>query len=122
MAEIGTITYKVSLDTSDLKNQLNKVDQTIKSTTEKTSDNVAKHLDEIPKSVNKTAKNTSTILTSVLGSVIERAYNKIADSITNSLDGAINRVDALSNFPKVMQSLGYSADEAGSSISIILYP
>lgn len=122
MAEIGTITYKVSLDTSDLKNQLNKVDQTIKSATEKTSDNVAKHLDEIPKSVNKTAKNTSTILTSVLGSVIERAYNKIADSITNSLDGAINRVDALSNFPKVMQSLGYSADEAGSSISIILYP
>lgn len=122
MAEIGTITYKVSLDTSDLKNQLNKVDQTIKSATEKTSDNVAKHLDEIPKSVNKTAKNTSTILTSVLGSVIERAYNKIADSITNSLDGAINRVDALSNFPKVMQSLGYSADEAGASISIILYP
>ncbi len=56
MAEIGTVTYKVSLDTSDLKNQLNKVDQTIKSTTEKTSDNVAKHLDEIPKSVNKTAK------------------------------------------------------------------
>ena len=41
------------------------------------------------------------------------------DSITSSLGSAISRVDTLSNFPKVMQSLGYSAEEAGGSIKSI---
>lgn len=45
--------------------------------------------------------------------------SKGIDSITSSLGSAINRVDTLNNFPKVMQSLGYSADAASDSIKTI---
>lgn len=37
-------------------------------------------------------------------------------SITSNLDAAISRFDTLNNYPRVMQSLGYSSDEADASI------
>lgn len=44
--------------------------------------------------------------------VVTRAMDAIGDSI----GGAVSRVDTLNNFPKVMSSLGYSADEASKAI------
>ena len=46
----------------------------------------------------------------------QRAVNMVFSSITSNMDGAIKRFDTLNNFPKVMQSLGFSADEANASI------
>lgn len=43
--------------------------------------------------------------------------NKAMSSISNHLGAAISRFDTLNNYPKVMQSLGYSAEDAESSIS-----
>lgn len=36
--------------------------------------------------------------------------------ISNSMSAAISRVDIMNNFPKVMQNLGYSSEDAASSI------
>lgn len=36
--------------------------------------------------------------------------------ISSSMDGAISRVDTMNNFPKVMQNLGYSSEDASKSI------
>lgn len=41
---------------------------------------------------------------------------KAFDAISNSLGSAINRVDTMNNFPKVMKNLGYSSDDATASI------
>lgn len=43
--------------------------------------------------------------------------NSAIGAVTSNLDAAISRFDTLNNYPRVMQSLGYSSDEADSSIS-----
>lgn len=42
--------------------------------------------------------------------------SKAMDSISSHVGSAISRFDTLNNYPKVMQSLGYSADSANASI------
>ena len=42
--------------------------------------------------------------------------SKAFDSIASSMGNAINRVDTMANFPKVMQNLGYSSADAQRSI------
>lgn len=51
----------------------------------------------------------------VIGAVSSVA-NRAIDMVSNSMGSAISRVDTIANFPKVMQNLGYGADEAQSSI------
>lgn len=48
----------------------------------------------------------------VAQTVVTKAFNMVSDSI----GGAVSRVDTLNNFPKVMTNLGYSADESSKSI------
>lgn len=43
--------------------------------------------------------------------------NKAMSSVAGHLDSAISRFDTLNNYPKVMQSLGYSAEDAEASIN-----
>ena len=41
-----------------------------------------------------------------------KAVNTVFNAIGNGVDGAVKRFDTLNNFPKVMQSLGYTFEEA----------
>lgn len=43
--------------------------------------------------------------------------NQAMSSVANHVGAAISRFDTLNNYPKVMQSLGYSAEDAEASIS-----
>ena len=45
-----------------------------------------------------------------------KAVNVIAGAIKNNLGSAVKRLDTLNNFPKVMQSLGFSAENATKGI------
>lgn len=51
----------------------------------------------------------------VVSSIASTAFN----TISSSLGSAISRVDTLNNYPKVMQSLGYTSEDATASISKI---
>lgn len=48
--------------------------------------------------------------------LVSSVTSKAFDAISNSLGSAIGRVDTMNNFPKVMKNLGYSSQEAESSI------
>ena len=49
----------------------------------------------------------------------QRAVNSVFNLIGSSVDGAVKRFDTLNQFPKVMQTLGYSAKEAEASINTL---
>lgn len=44
------------------------------------------------------------------------ATSKAISTISSSIGAAISRVDTMNNFPKIMQNLGYSTEDASSSI------
>lgn len=53
------------------------------------------------------------------GNLIASGIKKIGNTVSNTLGSAISRVDTLNNYPKVMESLGYSSEEASKSVSQI---
>jgi tape measure domain-containing protein len=68
-------------------------------------------LEEGVKSTGNTIKNI------VAGLGITKLISTAINTISSSLDDAISRVDTLNNFPKVMETLGYSTESATKSIS-----
>ena len=49
----------------------------------------------------------------------QKAFDVIGSAITSNLSGATKRFDTLNNYPKVMQSLGYSAEQAKASMDLL---
>ena len=49
----------------------------------------------------------------------QKAVNSVFNLIGSSVDGAVKRFDTLNQFPKVMQTLGYSAKESKASIEAL---
>ena len=64
------------------------------------------------------SKGFSAKMGGIIGAVSSVTSSAIG-AISNSLSGAISRVDTLNNYPKVMESLGYSSKEASKSIDTI---
>ena len=52
-----------------------------------------------------------------LGNIIANVFQSAMGVVSSSIGDAVSRVDTLNAYPKVMQSLGYSAEEAEASIS-----
>lgn len=59
----------------------------------------------------------STIKNIVAGLGITRLVEKSISMITDSIDGAVSRIDTLNNFPKVMSNLGISAKDSAKVIN-----
>ena len=50
---------------------------------------------------------------------ITKAFSAAWNLVTGSLDGAIDRLDTMNNYPKVLKNFGVSADEASESVKRI---
>jgi len=98
---VGTAVIKLSFDGSDVKAEL------------------AKTSSQFKEAGTKSGSTFGNAMTVAMGSLISKGISKVISSIYNNLDSAINRVDVINNFPKVMESLGFSTDEAASSIKTI---
>lgn len=98
---VGTAVIRLSFDGSDVKAELSKTSNQFKS------------------AGSEAGSQFGNAMTVAMGSLISKGVSKIVSSIYSNLDSAINRVDVINNFPKVMESLGFSTDEAASSIKVI---
>ena len=72
-----------------------------------------KDLNSMKGTVNTVGGQIKSIV-SALG--IDRLISTAINVINSSLDGAITRLDALNNYPKVMSNLGIATEESEKSI------
>ena len=61
-------------------------------------------------------KGVNGVKSIIAGLGITKIIGKAFDVLTNSIDGAISRIDILNNFPKVMSNLGIGAEESKEAI------
>lgn len=54
--------------------------------------------------------------TGAIMGIVSSVTSRALDAISGSIASAVNRIDTIANFPKIMQSVGYSADEARATI------
>lgn len=88
----GDVTIRVKADTKEFEQGLDKMQDTSK-------------------------KAGSTIKNIVAGLGITKLISKGMQVISSSVDDAVKRVDTLNNFPKVMKSLGISAEDSSKAIN-----
>lgn len=80
--------------------------------------NVIFHFKGDTSDLDKTTKSMGNMTKSILTATgITKALSAGFNMITNSMDSAIARYDTMNNFPRVMNNLGISSDEAEKSIS-----
>lgn len=64
------------------------------------------------------AKSFASSVTSIASGIgVYAAISKGIGMISSSLDGAISRYDTLNNFPRVLQQIGFSADDSEKAIN-----
>lgn len=96
---VGEAVIKLTFDGKDVKASLSKVES------------------EVEKSGKSTGSKWGSTWAVAAGNLIAKGVSKVASMVTNTMGNAIKRLDTLNNFPKVMTSLGYSAEQADKSIS-----
>lgn len=67
----------------------------------------------------ETAASGGLVKTGALMGVFSKVTETALGAVTNSIGSAISRLDTLNTYPRVMQSLGYSAEEAQASITLM---
>lgn len=58
-------------------------------------------------------------VTVALGNIMANAAIEVARLFTDNLNRGIERLDTIANFPKLMQTFGYSTEEAGAAVVAI---
>lgn len=99
--QVGTAVIKLSFDGKDVNAQLGQVSSRAESQGK------------------ASGSKWGTAFAVAAGNLIADGIKKVGSVIGGAMDSAMSRVDTLQNFPKVMQSLGYSAEESASSIQLI---
>lgn len=52
----------------------------------------------------------------VISGITQSVFAKVSNTISSQLDDAVYRADTLARFPKVMEMMGYNADEAAKAV------
>lgn len=82
--------------------------------------NILFHFKGETSSLDKATKSLGGMTKSILVATgVTKALAAAFNLVTSSIDTAISRYDTMNNFPKVMQNLGISADDAEKSISTL---
>lgn len=99
--QVGEAVIRLTFDGKDVKASLNKVES------------------QVEKTGSSTGGKWGSAWAVAAGNLIAKGVSKVASMVTNTMGSAISRLDTLNNFPKVMTALGYSAEEADSSVKLI---
>lgn len=99
--QVGEAVIRLTFDGKDVKASLNKVES------------------QVEKTGSATGGKWGSAWAHAAGDLIAKGVSKVASMVTNTMGNAISRLDTLNNFPKVMTALGYSAEEADSSVKLI---
>lgn len=78
--------------------------------------NLNNKIDETANKMNNATNASNSFFKSLMGASI---VQKVFGLITGQVDNAINRLDTLNNYPKVMSNLGIGADQANASMDML---
>lgn len=77
--------------------------------------------DEGTKSAEKFSSNFMDVLKgSALGTMVGNLASSLGSQLMNGIGVGIQRIDTLKNYPRVMEALGYSTQEADDSVQLIM--
>lgn len=82
---------------------------------QRTNEKIEGSTDKTTSKSDRSWLKTGAVIGAVSG-VVQSVFTKAMSAVSNSIDGAIKRVDILNNFPKIMSNMGISAEDSKSTI------
>ena len=132
MATIEELKVKISADVASAAQALDSMKTKLSSlgtSADKASSKITNAFNKIAKSSNSGANSIAsmskgallglTTLGSFVGGALSGIFQGAMQAIGNSIGDAVQRVDTLNNFPRVMQNMGISAETAQKSIDYL---
>lgn len=107
--QVGEAVIRLTFDGKTVKASMNNVEKEVEKSGSKMGEKSGKHF----------GSKWGMAWAVAAGNLISKGISKVASMVSNTMDSAISRLDTLNNFPKVMESLGYSAETADKSIKQI---
>lgn len=107
---IDELQVLITANTSQLQKELSSVRRDLNNLDKNTQQISSK----MPKSFGLMA-TTASAFGNIIANVVTRAFQGLGQA----MGGAITRLDTLKNYPRVMQSMGYSAEDAQKSIRVL---
>lgn len=101
-ATVGSAVIKLSFDGKGVKAELDGVTKQIES------------------SGNTSGTKFGNAWTVAVGNIMSKGITKITSTISNQISDAVVRADTLERFPKVMEQMGYSTDNASAAIEKLM--
>ncbi len=98
---LGEAVIKLTFDGKDIKASLRQVET------------------DVEKSGKSAGNKWGSAWAVAAGNLIAKGIGKMMSTVSSLMDGAIERIDIINNFPRVMQALGYSSEETEGSISLV---
>ena len=105
--EVGSAYVSIYPDTSDFSNKLAE---------ELGASSLSNSMSNAGEAASKGFETGFSAITVALGNIASQAVSAAVDLFTRNLDRGIQRLDTLKNFPKLMQTFGYSFEDAEDSI------
>lgn len=96
--QVGEAVIRLSFDGTSVKASLDKVENQIGGTAK------------------KSGTNWGNAWAVAAGNLISKGISKVVSLVTNQIDDAIYRADTLERFPKVMEMMGYNANDAADAV------
>lgn len=107
---IDELQVLVTANSTQFQKEMGEVQRELKKLTKQAEDTG----DRIPKSFTKAGAGAVA-----LGNIITKVVTSAFRALSNSMGGAIDRLDTIKNYPRVMSALGFSTEDAERSVKIL---
>lgn len=111
----GSIAFETRVDTSGFSSGASKLNSSF-SKVKAGAEDAARGVEELPEQLDKTTSSASRLSDIVKGGGIFKLIEKGMNAVVDSLDAAIDRYDTMNRFPKMLEQMGYGADESARAV------
>ena len=111
----GSLVFETSVNTAGFTSgttQLNREFSAIR----KGAESAAEGAGQLPEALDETASSASRLSDIVKGGGIFKLIEKGMNAVVDSLDAAIDRYDTMNRFPKMLEQMGYGAQESARAV------
>lgn len=111
----GSLVFETSVNTAGFTSgttQLNREFSAIR----KGAESAAEGAGQLPEALDETASSASRLSDIVKGKGIFKLIEKGMNAVVDSLDAAIDRYDTMNRFPKMLEQMGYGAEESARAV------
>lgn len=115
MAYDGSIVFETKVDTTGFSSGAEKINHNL-GKVKAGAEDAARGVEKLPEQLDETTSSASRLSDIMKGGGVLKLVEKGMNAVVDSLDAAIARYDTMNRFPKMLEQMGYGAEESARAV------